>query len=70
MDKESFGILLLKLNPLSEKTTHMAEINSAGSVISHEIMLLATLRFQAGGMSLFNFYNSIPNDSLSTLSIL
>ena len=40
----------------------MAEINSAGSVISHEIMLF--------GMSSFNFNNSIPNDSLSTLNIL
>ena len=50
LDKETFGAVLLKLNPLLEKDSKKALLNGSGGEISPEIILLATLRILAGGM--------------------
>ena len=50
LDKTVFAMLLAKITPLIGKDKAEAELNGSGGEISHEIMLLATLRFLAGGM--------------------
>ena len=42
--------MLKNIYPLLEKDQQKASLNGSGGVISPEIMLLATLRFLAGGM--------------------
>ena len=50
LDKASFASVLKNIYPLPEKDQQKASLNESGGVISPEIMLLATLRFLAGGM--------------------
>ena len=50
LDKTTFAMLLAKITPLIGKNKAKAELNGSGGEISPEIMLLATLRFLAGGM--------------------
>ena len=50
LDKTIFAILLAKISPLIGKDKVKAELNGSGGEISPDIMLLATLRFLAGGM--------------------
>ena len=50
LDKASFASVLKNIYPLLEKDQQKASLNGSGGVISPEIMLLATLRFLAGGM--------------------
>ena len=52
LDKECFYSLLCKLEPILAKEKRKAEINGSGGEISPKIMLLATLRFLAGGMNI------------------
>jgi hypothetical protein len=49
LDKNSFASLLSKIEPLLPKATVRAN-KKKGGIISPEVMLLATLRFLAGGM--------------------
>ena len=50
LDKETFSAVLLLIYPLLAKDIKKATLNGSGGEISPEVMLLATLRFLAGGM--------------------
>ena len=50
LDKETFAAVLLLIYPLLAKDIEKATLNGSGGEISPEVMLLATLRFLAGGM--------------------
>ena len=50
LDKETFAAVLLLIFPLLAKDNEKATLNGSGGEISPEVMLLATLRFLAGGM--------------------
>ena len=50
LDKETFAAVLLLIYPSLAKDIEKATLNGSGGEISPEVMLLATLRFLAGGM--------------------
>jgi hypothetical protein len=50
LDKEAFADLSSKISPLLQKNLDMGVRNGTEGIISSKIMLLATLRYLAGGM--------------------
>ena len=50
LDEETFAAVLLLIYPLLAKDIEKATLSGSGGEISPEVILLATLRFLAGGM--------------------